>query len=452
MSKTKTIKVNDLLANTENYRFETVASQKEAINKMIDDQGDNLYNLAESIIQNGLNPNERIQVLPSEHEKNKFIVLEGNRRNVTLKILNNPDLIEGSKHANLKRKIKKLAEKNQDKLITQVECTVYDDPKEADLWIGIKHGYGKSGVGTDGWDPLQKHRFAEKTEGKTSTAMQVIKLLRKAPDVKDEIKDNVENINTTNLDRLLDDPEVRNFLGIEFNNGIIQSNVDEKEVVKGLSQIVKDILDPKFTVKKIYDKDARRDYLAKFPKSSKPNTSVKASKPWQFNSSVPAPVPVTTATPKPKPNPKDRNRLIPKSCGIKISNAKVNAIYHELQNIDVTKFTNAASVLFRVFVELSVDTYIEEHNLASTPSAAKSGMALQQKINIVANHLDTKKLADAAICKGIKASIKDSNDILGLDTWHAYVHNNKFQPKANNLNITWDNMQEFMIILWNNIN
>ncbi|MBK8279612.1 MAG: hypothetical protein IPK94_05600 [Saprospiraceae bacterium] len=64
---------------------------------------------------------------------------------------------------------------------------------------------------------------------------------------------------------------------------------------------------------------------------------------------------------------------------LKLANPKVNAIYHELLKLDVTKFTNAAGVLFRVFVELSVDSYIEEHKLASTPSAAKSGMNFQQK-------------------------------------------------------------------------
>lgn len=119
-------------------------------------------------------------------------------------------------------------------------------------------------------------------------------------------------------------------------------------------------------------------------------------------------------------------------------------------SIDI-KHKNAVAVLFRVFVELSVDSYIEHYKLSTSISAAKSGMNLQQKISNVANHLETKKLADPAICKGIRAAVKDSNDILGIDTWHAYVHNNKFSPKESNLIITWDNMQEFITILWNNI-
>jgi hypothetical protein len=450
MAKYKKLKLTELLVNTENYRFDTVASQKEAIDKMLEDQTDNLFNLAEHIVNNGLNPNDRIEVVASNHDKAKFIVLEGNRRTITLKLLNNPDLIEGSNFNNLKKKFKKLHDSNKAALIKEVDCLVYDDPKEADTWIGLKHGYGTAGVYTDTWGPLQKQRFSERTEGKTSTSLQIINLIKKSNDIPADLKSKVEKIKTTNLDRLIDDPDVRDFLGIEVNNGVIQSSTDEKEVIKGLTQVIKDILNPKFTVNKIYTKQDRRDYLDNFPKASKPNIAKKAAKPWQFNSTG-TPQPTPAPAPKPKPNPKDRKTLLPKSCAIKISKPKVNTIYHELLKLDVTKFTNATGVLFRVFIELSVDSYIEEHTLASTPSAAKSGMNFQQKMNVVANHLETKKLADAAICKGIKAAIKDSNDILGIDTWHAYVHNNKFSPKPSNLIITWDNIQDFMIILWNNI-
>lgn len=36
----KTIKLTSLFVNTENYRFEPLSSQKEAIDKMVEDQGD----------------------------------------------------------------------------------------------------------------------------------------------------------------------------------------------------------------------------------------------------------------------------------------------------------------------------------------------------------------------------------------------------------------------------
>ena len=449
MAKIARIKLTDLHINTENYRFEPVASQKEAIDKMLHDQSEKLFNLAEHVIYNGLNPNDRIQVVLSSHDNTKYNVLEGNRRCVTLKLLNTPDLIDNDAHSTLRKKFKKLHDENKEKLIKQVECTVYDNPAEADKWIKLKHAGQSEGVGTVAWTSQQVQRFEEKVEGKSSIALQTIKILKDTPEVPNNIKQKLNDLKITNLHRLLSDPDVRHFIGIDINNGIIQSEVDKKEVIKGITQIAKDLLDPDFNVKKIYTKEDRRDYLKTFQKANRPNTNKKADKPWQFNETNPTIS--TNPISKGKPNPKNRKKLIPKSCNIKISNAKVNAIYHELQSIDVTKYTNATAVLFRVFIELSIDTYIEEHTLIQTPSAAKSGMDFQQKINIVVNHLENKRLADTAICKGIKAGIKDKNDILGIDTWHAYVHNNRFSPKADNLIITWDNVQQFVIILWNNI-
>lgn len=50
------IKLTSLFVNTENYRFEPLSSQKEAIDKMIEDQGDKLYSLVDDIVTNGLSP------------------------------------------------------------------------------------------------------------------------------------------------------------------------------------------------------------------------------------------------------------------------------------------------------------------------------------------------------------------------------------------------------------
>lgn len=234
MATTKDIKLTDLHINTENYRFEPVASQKEAIDKMIDEHGDKLSKLAAHIIENGLNPNDRVQVAISNHDKTKYNVLEGNRRIVVLKILNNPDIIDAGKHSPLKKKFKKLQENYKSKSIREVECTVYDDPAEADKWIKLKHAGQSEGIGTVAWNAQQVQRFEEKVEGKSSIALQTIKILQNSPDVPTDIKNNLNNLKITNLDRLLSDPDVRDLLGIEINNGVLQSEVAENEVMKGL--------------------------------------------------------------------------------------------------------------------------------------------------------------------------------------------------------------------------
>lgn len=446
MTKTEKIKLTDLRINTENYRFEPVASQKVAIDKMIDDQGEKLFNLAEHVVINGLNPNDKIQVVVSQHENTKYNVLEGNRRTVSLKLLNNPDLIDSSRHTSLKNKFKKLHEDNKSSIIKEVECTVYDSPSEADKWIKLKHAGQSDGVGTVAWTAQQVQRFEEKVEGKSSVALQTIKILQNSPDVPLDIKSKLTDLKITNLDRLISDPDVRDFLGIKINNGIIESEVEEKEVIKGLTKIAKDLLNPMFNVKDIYTKEDRRDYLEKFTKEDKPNTGNKAEKPWQFNSSSNQ-TSKPTSKPKPKPNPKDRDILIPNSCALKIKNPKVNSIYYELKKLRVSKFTNANAVLFRVFIELSMDCYIEENRLTT----ATKDSTLFKKVAEVATHLETNKLADKHICKGIRNDTSNKNDLLGIETWHAYVHNAMFSPTANNLITSWNNIQPFIEKVWENI-
>ena len=82
----RTIKLTSLFVNTENYRFEPLSSQKEAIDKMIEDQGDKLYSLVDDIVTNGLSPVDLIIVTPNE-DSNKYVVLEGNRRITTYLLL-----------------------------------------------------------------------------------------------------------------------------------------------------------------------------------------------------------------------------------------------------------------------------------------------------------------------------------------------------------------------------
>jgi hypothetical protein len=104
-----------------------------------------------------------------------------------------------------------------------------------------------------------------------------------------------------------------------------------------------------------------------------------------------------------------------------------------------------------VFIELSLDCYLEDNALTKSVTATTSEIDLFQKVAVVSDHLGTRQLSDKALCKGIKTSTKNRNDILGIDSWHAYVHNNKFSPIAENLIITWDNIEAFISIIWESI-
>ena len=178
----RTIKLTSLFVNTENYRFEPLSSQKEAIDKMVEDQGDKLYSLVDDIVTNGLSPVDLIIVTPNE-DNSKYIVLEGNRRITSLKLLNNPTLVD-DKYVSLRKKFQKLQKENPNAIseLKNITCAVFETPTEADIWIKRKHSGELNGIGTVTWNAQQKQRFEEKTEGKSSIPLQIITLLKSQDD------------------------------------------------------------------------------------------------------------------------------------------------------------------------------------------------------------------------------------------------------------------------------
>ncbi|MDI9859643.1 hypothetical protein [Flectobacillus roseus] len=513
------VKLTSLLINLENFRFETVDNQKDAIKQMVEDQKEKLFNLAKSILEEGFNPHEGIivskripssnsEVLIDQNEKNtllsskKYIVIEGNRRITSLKLFVNPTLLKDSKNPMLQKKFQDLHDdyfKNRSKytfdIESSVECLYYENPNDALKWIKTKHIGQYDGVGTVSWTASQIDRFEEMTGGRASKSLQVVSFLRNLDSVSPEFKLKLNLLKVTTLDRLLADPDVRIFLGLELESGRLYSKYSLTEVQKGLVGVISDLLSPDFTVKKVYTKELRADYLDNFNPINIPNFStfqdtskwyldtpdeylkLEKTKTDEFDTqqgigqslsldSLESPSSeslnstvgidsnlvansnkVETVVQHPKST--SRKFVIPKSFKVTINEPKVNDIFLELKDLDITKFQNVASISLRVFIELSLDCYLEKNNLIpNNGSAAKSGLTLQKKVMDVASHLENTKKADPAICKGIKISCKDPNNLIGIDTLHAYLHNHRFASTTENLIITWNNIQDFMFRVW----
>lgn len=433
------IKLSILLLNIENPRFEMGNNQRDVIQKMIEDQGEKLYQLARHIVEHGLNPSELAIVAPSEREDGRYEVLEGNRRITALKILSAPSLID-DKYKNLSKKVKKLSAIFKKSPIKEVPCVIFDDPKDAYKWIKLKHTGQNGGIGTVEWDTQQQGRFDAKIEGKApSAAIQVIDYLHKSPHFDKALKGKLKDVPATSLGRLTGDPEFREFLGLSVKDGMIQGNLAESEIVKGLTKVVKDLLNPEFTVNDIYYKEDRKRYIEGFSKNEVPDKK-KASHPWEL--STPNVVGTDTNNPKKKksmPLSTDRKALIPREFIVKIKEKRVNKIYNELKNLKVDEFENAVSVLFRVLLELSIDAFIHEKRIAKV----NINTELRKKVEEVANYLESNNVMTKQELKPVRTAASNPNSILSVNTFNAYVHNRHFFPSQKDLKITWDNIQLF---------
>src|SRR5437016_12433228 len=88
----QSISLEYLLVDLQNPRYDPRTSQREALATIAQDQGEKLINLAEDIVDRGLNPSELAIVTPAEDD-NIYVVLEGNRRIAALKLISSPSLL-----------------------------------------------------------------------------------------------------------------------------------------------------------------------------------------------------------------------------------------------------------------------------------------------------------------------------------------------------------------------
>jgi hypothetical protein len=148
-----------------------------------------------------------------------------------------------------------------------------------------------------------------------------------------------------------------------------------------------------------------------------------------------------------------------------IPDRRINDIYDELKRkLYVDNTPNAVAVLFRVFLECSVDCYIEKNKIF-----VKDNIQLAGKVLKVVDHLeellvqkylqengivkpttdDLKKATQKVKLKEIrKVATKDNNSVLSVTTFHDFVHDYKTSPISSELKKYWENLDSFFVALW----
>jgi len=444
--KIQTIKTTNLLLNIENPRFEKAENQREALEIMITELGNKLLTLSADIVAHGLNPSELV-IVAQEGNKKNFKVLEGNRRVAALKLLSTPEMFK-DKHKSFTNKLIKISKAWNKNNIKELQCVVFRNIDKAYRWIELKHTGENKGRGIVPWDAQQTARFNSMMEKKESVGLQVIDFLKSC--CGQEIEKILKKVSITNLERLITDKDVQSVLGMQINNGILETSLLRDEVKKGLLKIVYDIASKKVKVKDIYTKDDRKEYIETFkPGVDIPNSKKQADNVWQLSALDQKQSISLKKTKRKIPLPTDRHTLIPRNCIIQIKETKINKIYSELKNINVDGFTNAVSVLFRVYLELSIDAFNDKYKL---PKKLKGKpISLRERMKKVAEHMEKNGMANKNELKGVRVITQSKDSLYSVDTFNDYVHNRHFSPNPKDLKINWDNLQIFIEKLWSNI-
>ncbi|MCS5421873.1 MULTISPECIES: hypothetical protein [Psychrilyobacter] len=451
-----------------NPRLEESQSEFESLKSMLKNQKDKIYPLALDILERGLNPSENII---TTKKNGKYIVLEGNRRITSLKLLKNPKLIENI-DINLFKRFTRLHKKFMENPIEKIECINFENEKDALYWIDLKHTGENKGKGVVSWTTQQQQLFQGRYKNETSKEINVLKLLEKYGTFNESYKNKLGNIPLTNLNRLLSDPDIREVIGINFKNNNLFLKEDKKieKTIEYLEEIGKDLMDKKIKVGDIYTKEKRVDYISKVSsrikekdssgenRQSVQNPLVKNNqiildenekKAIELNDSNKKVPPVEnnleifSKKTKSYPTTKARKYLMPITFRLKIESQRINNIFRELKTIEIDKYPNSVGILFRVFLELTLDWIIDKKKLTG-----HSDIKLVKKLEVVRNYMRENKLMDREELKIINTVISTKDHLFSITTLNNYIHNKSHSPTSNDLKTHWDNFEIFIEKIW----
>ncbi len=443
-------KVTELFLNPENIRLEmpVQASQQSLINDLF--VNENAMQILESIAVNGFFPDELPVVVK---EKNKFIVMEGNRRVAGLKALARPEIV-ATKEATIRELLKNAAPFPRD-----LEVVIAPDRRSVRRLLAAKHTQNTRRP----WRPLRQAAFykGELENGKTVDDLrreypnvEIEKFLRYInvhriaksltyddPDVAKKVH-NERQFPATTVERLYEDKNVRDFLGFDFDdNGEVKVKIAKREFEKGFKKVIQDVVTKTAAgfgdvdSRTLNDEKNRAAYLKSFPNDAVPKQA-KAGKA------------VTSKDFKPQPEPpKPRTKLAPKNIPFGLSSRGVHRILIELQGIDYHKYPNAAHDLLRSFLECALKAYFEDTGKTIMPTRGKYVFLDQVLDEFIKEMTATNNNRLLQVAR----RIKDTPDMVSYSAsfLNAANHNPDVFAVAKDVEDAWDTMDALLRFILN---
>lgn len=239
----KTLNINDLYVNPENYRY--INDAKDEIDAIISMFNVNtgtpireMLNLSKDIIEDGLNPFE-MPIVCFDEDLGKYIVYEGNRRITCIKLMT-----QYKNNDNIKAQIPSVSEIYKlNCSIEEVQCVIFFNPDDAKHFLYKIHQDINDGIGRKQWDSQAKKK-AEAANGNISKTYSIVEFLKQNPLTdKSLIKEMDTNRWISKLERVVGFTRFREVYNITFDekNGLIYLDTQEQVVIM-MSKLIKDII------------------------------------------------------------------------------------------------------------------------------------------------------------------------------------------------------------------
>lgn len=414
------------------------------------------------------------------------IAYEGNRRLTVYKLLLNPDLTTDSEIKEYFTKLKRSINIDEN---YKIDCVISNEKKEALRYVNRKHLNSNNEVA---WGTIEnsnaKLRWLDNPD-KLDIFKSNLSVIIRNLNIPIEDKDKVLGKGyVTTLFRILNTTTSAKFFNLAFDddNNLIAENsdflnkleviiydillgrtfngkifsrltaADVNEYLKSIILFTEDevivakdeIISPEIEVDVKSEPNYENDDLDEKPESTNSNPAINDTNKGTSGAVMPA------KAPKIKNKTTLRKYLIPKSCKLTIAQNKINNIYRELRDdllLDdsLKAAPNAVGVLFRVFIEVSLDYYAEKKH----GNFFKKDDGISTKINWVVNKMieigHPKKIFTNITIVG---SSSKQHSYLSIEKFHQYVHSSTLEPSPSELKSKWDLLEPFIITLWEDLN
>lgn len=458
----------------ENPRFDTAESQSriklaDFAEEIVSEPSDkaSFFELIKSIIKLGFMDFEPIVVWKDEN--NRYVVAEGNRRVLALKLLRSPDKAPKSIRKFILQQSNLIDRNDIEKVQVCVAPSV-----EATRWYVLQR-HSTSSIQKP-WQRLQQQRFIvglydeynqniEKIISVTGfTRSEIILALRyvqlrdlatrqqvtdlMSTEEKELIYSN--RISMTILERWFASESVRERWGVQFDGMKVKITSNEESFLHAYGKFLKLMFnvepnDLKFVVNTRSIPEKNEEIFKVLPEVTFPNVQeetvldtcigpeqsirgkdndvadISPDEDRSENSeesSAESPSSVNQITVKHK---NDRRRLVIPQTSIKVHSAKLNSLFSELKRVPVHLYTHSASITLRVFLDLSVDDFIRRNGLEKSVSTQYkkdyNHTILQQRLKFLCDD----HVSDAQANKVISKLLQPNNEH-SLDTLNSYMH------------------------------
>lgn len=467
--------IEDLHLDTQNPRTDTGAklTEKEVMKELLKED---ILLLAKDISRNGFLAASTLMIV-------KNTAVDGNRRLLAVKILQNPGIVKDLVPTKELKQIQELS-KNRQEVLSSLVGVSYPNRKEADKEMAKMH---LSGTAVKQWKLIRQCRYFQKrlTDEKDLSINTLAEILgidktrvkknvkifqlyeiakKKIPDFKNNKGESIYNDDIflpDKFQRLLVHEEGERLLGYSFSDETQKIEVEnEKKFLLGLKLLLEEIYGKKLNAQfsSTQRLDIYKTIQPDFLNTKDYRKELQHSQEQQTNGQTPmfgTPT-VDRAIVEEKiierSDKKSSGLFSPSQVPFKLGNKQLQKLYDELKDPNILEFPNAAHDLLRSFLECSLVAYLKHDKI----NRYKEVLGVKNQKNLTLRNLldyvaDDKKspIQERSVRLIAKQLISDDRKEYSVVRMDMVNHNENWFSVEQDVRNAWEKIEPLFKIILN---